>query len=432
MRAKAPYGRVEESNGVTRYFQTSRRIKEAIDNGYHKQGERLPGERTLRELFNVSRTTIRRALKQLSDEGVIEIKPGSGVYIKKVPSARPAALKRLGLTVWQGEDLAYHPATLDVLRGINRVLDGRNHVLRIIPVNGENIENLRYDNMLDSCGIDGLMLTVTGIPDSHVKMIRKLVPEMVVSRSIPGLVSVVMDFSSAARNLTEHLIGLGHSRIAYLSVSDEKDNPLGGFNGYRQALRRARIRFDGELTGWGFYTVDSGYRMSRAVMNLKEPPTAVITGDDFMAMGAKRAFDELGIRCPREVSLASFGDFPFAEHLNPPLTTVRLAFARFGEAIASGLISLLEGKPAGCVTISGMPVVARGSTGPAPENGPGPQNGPIDGDLIRNSGGLRRFDGKRHDVREGKGGEAVFNRSPWQAGEDLSTQPRVCGPCSML
>ena len=157
----------------------------------------------------------------------------------------------------------------------------------------------------------------------------------------PEVGSVVFRHRKGAELLTEHLIGLGHQRIAYLGgpktwiVDHERRQ------GWLKVLRRA-----GCLPGpvlHGDWTAETGYSEGKKLL-LQHPGefTAVIVGGDMMTVGLLRAFTEAGIKVPAEISIGSFGDFPWAGLLTPALTTVRQDFAQVGLSGFNCLMNLLE------------------------------------------------------------------------------------------
>lgn len=340
------YKRIRKKDGILRYYQVSQQIKEAIKIGCHKKGEKIPSERKLEELFGVSKTTIRRALDDLEKEGLIRREWGSGVYIAKELKPRDISQKVVGLTVWQGEDLSYHPATIDILRGINKIAALESCMLEIISINSSIIKNNLYEEVLRGCSLDGLLLTVREIPDEHIERIRKLVPRLVLNRYSSELPFVAINFVHAGYELTTHLLKEGHTRISYLSVYSDKENYYSGFHGYRKSLADHGIKFDERLTRFapGSLTIENGFNLACEVLSGKEIPTAIIAGDNFAAIGVKKALDKFGISCPREVSLASFTNFPFTGDISSHITTVQVPFIKFGEEIMKTMVDLIKGK----------------------------------------------------------------------------------------
>ncbi len=171
-------------------------------------------------------------------------------------------------------------------------------------------------------------------------------PEPDIGLPIPCIVS---DNRGGARQGVEHLIALGHHRIAYVSGSNSSQNRL-RLGGYRQALKEHDIRLRDEFILSGSWSWSSGYECASRAMELANPPTALFCANDNMALGSMCALKERGYSIPRDVSILGFDDIPAAQRSQPPLTTIRqqtktmvgqaidlLLRARDGETMESGI-----------------------------------------------------------------------------------------------
>lgn len=120
--------------------------------------------------------------------------------------------------------------------------------------------------------------------------------------------TVVSDDVAGARAAVEHLIGLGHRRIAHLLGDQQGSTAIQRYEGYRQALHAARLPFDERLVAGGHYTVEEGARATGPVLDLSEPPSAIFAANDTMAEGALQVLAERGLQAPRDVSLVGYGN----------------------------------------------------------------------------------------------------------------------------
>jgi LacI family transcriptional regulator len=134
------------------------------------------------------------------------------------------------------------------------------------------------------------------------------------------LPAVVFDRARAARMATEHLIELGHRRIAFLAIPDQR------LAGYRQALTAHRIRFDEELvkTFEPATPTKSAYQITSELITRKEKPTAIFTATDESAIAAMAAINDSGLNVPRDIAIASIDNIEMAAMVRPALTTVRV------------------------------------------------------------------------------------------------------------
>jgi DNA-binding LacI/PurR family transcriptional regulator len=156
--------------------------------------------------------------------------------------------------------------------------------------------------------------------------------------------SVRIDDLAVGRLATEHLLSLGHRRIAH--IGGDPMEPL-NFNapvdrraGWSSALRAAGIEPDAELDLPGFFTVDGGQTAMRRLLALQDPPTAVFAGSDEMAFGALAALREAGRSAPRDVSVVGVDDHELAAAAG--LTTVRQPVVEQGRTAAGLLLGALS------------------------------------------------------------------------------------------
>lgn len=163
-----------------------------------------------------------------------------------------------------------------------------------------------------------------------------------------SVTSVTADNRSGSVAMTNRLIENGHRRIAFLGTATSWPMIEQRFAGYREALQAAGIPFDPALARFeGEWNAATGGRMTEALCGIHEPPTAILAGNDLLAMGAIAALKGRGLRVPDDVCVAGFDDFAFSEHTDPPLTTVRVPGFDLGRRAAVRLIARIEGREDG-------------------------------------------------------------------------------------
>jgi DNA-binding LacI/PurR family transcriptional regulator len=145
------------------------------------------------------------------------------------------------------------------------------------------------------------------------------------------------------RLAVEHLIELGHRRILHISGPHEWISASNRLAAYRHTLGQAGLATFESIEG--DWSAASGYAAGRA-MPAESGFTAVVVANDQMALGALRAFTEMGLRVPEDISVVGFDDIPESEFLIPPLTTVRLDFAEQGRFAVETLVARIEGREA--------------------------------------------------------------------------------------
>jgi len=177
---------------------------------------------------------------------------------------------------------------------------------------------------------------------------------------------VISDNVDGAARAVRYFHSIGHRRIATITGLLDKRPGADRLRGYRQALQACGLAYRDEYVAYGDFYVESGRRAMADLLSLDEPPTAVFAASDMMALGAIRAVGDAGLNVPADVSVIGFDDIQLADHMNPPLTTVRQDKAGLGVAAGTALVRLIDGKPDDVTQSTVLPVelVRRGSTRP--------------------------------------------------------------------
>ncbi|MGW6129875.1 LacI family DNA-binding transcriptional regulator [Cellulomonas sp. NPDC055163] len=184
----------------------------------------------------------------------------------------------------------------------------------------------------------------------------------------PDVVSVGSTNWAGGRTATEHLLALGHRRIAWIGGPDTSAAARERFHGYRAALDSAGVDLDPDLVRHGLFSVDTGRTGGHALLSAARPPTAVIAGDDEIAVGVLGAARELGVPVPARLSVVGFDDTPQAAWTSPPLTSVHQPLTGMGRMAVETVLAMSAGvEPASRYVQLATSLVVRDSTGPAPD-----------------------------------------------------------------
>lgn len=180
---------------------------------------------------------------------------------------------------------------------------------------------------------------------------------------------VRIDSMQAMELLMEHLISLGHRKIALIGGSKHVLATFEKLQRYKQILKEQLIEFDAELvaedTGYDF---ESGYLAMNEMLDKGVRPTAVIAINDFSAMGIMKSLFEHNMKVPQDISLVSYDNTYMAEMAIPRLTSIDYNYDEFGKKLVDTAVSLIEKKKTGRVRMVNPTLVVRESSGPAPEN----------------------------------------------------------------
>jgi LacI family transcriptional regulator len=139
-----------------------------------------------------------------------------------------------------------------------------------------------------------------------------------------------------------HLIDLGHSRIAHIAGLFDGRVGAERYAAYRDALQRIGYPVRPEYVRSGDFSAQSGYDGMKQLLALADPPTVVTTACDVQAVGAIRAIEEAGLRCPDDVAVTGFDDAPWAATMSPSLTTVRQPAREVGRTAVDVLVGLIK------------------------------------------------------------------------------------------
>ncbi|MFL9656232.1 LacI family DNA-binding transcriptional regulator [Streptomyces sp. PB17] len=177
-----------------------------------------------------------------------------------------------------------------------------------------------------------------------------------------GAIALTFDNRGGGRELTEHLIGLGHRRLGYIAGPEERTTTRHRLEGHRTALAAHGIEEDPRWTVHGRYDRQAGYEATLELLRRDPTLTAVVAANDSVALGACAALRDSGLRIPDDVSVAGFDDLPFSIDAVPALTTVRLPLAE-AAARAGRVATGREEAPVGGIAVVRGELMVRGSSG---------------------------------------------------------------------
>jgi DNA-binding LacI/PurR family transcriptional regulator len=278
---------------------------------------------------------------------------------------------------FHGSDLASNPFYGEVMEGVEEALRDHNYHIFFKTVTGNYETDIEEVNrLIEDQELAGLILASYEIDRNLIINIHdSKIPFVLVDNDLwdENIDCVMSDNIRGARRMVNHLIELGHQRIAFISgplshtCLDER------YIGYRQALREANIEFDETMVNIqkkaGFF-VEEGYRATMELFTKRTvKPTAIFAAADVLAIGAMKALHELGYRIPEDVSVAGFDDIAMAQHTIPPLTTVRIFKREMGNLAGKRLFELINHTNPKAIKLTvSVELVLRETTGPVKED----------------------------------------------------------------
>ena len=217
--------------------------------------------------------------------------------------------------------------------------------------------------------VDGILIVALPPQDPDLESIVNLgMPTAMIGGVTPGIDCVVIDDVAAAREATEYLISLGHSRIALISGKSGAARFTAGSQrerGYRAVMAEHSLVEDPMLEVSGHFTIEGGESGMDALLNQLNPPTAVFAMSDEMAFGAIRSLRTHGLEPGRDVSIVGIDDHPMSSYLG--LTTIAQPVADLGKKAGERLLVQLAGSDSlgGNDRVTQLPteLMVRSSTG---------------------------------------------------------------------
>jgi len=215
---------------------------------------------------------------------------------------------------------------LEILRGTEQAAEEIGFAVLMGNTKGDIRRSVTYFDQVASRRADGIILLTGVLPPGMNTAPAKLPPLVVAAESLKesSLPTVAIDHTGGAEEAVRYITSQGHKRIAHIAGPDHVMSSRARANGYRKALRSARLAVDESLIQRGDFSVGSGEKMVQVLMQQKPTPTAVFCANDEMAIGAIRALKASGLSVPDDVSVVGFDDQEVAELYDPPLTTVHI------------------------------------------------------------------------------------------------------------
>jgi DNA-binding LacI/PurR family transcriptional regulator len=292
-------------------------------------GSKIPSERDLSIKLEVSRTTVRNAIQQLTMRGMFDRKIGQGTFVRQrlgaVQSARPAAKGTFGYVICKERSLRKPISSeafyFDIFAGIEEesVRSGRHMLFSYLDEHSAE-EVAAFRSFLDK--VDGLVVEEARDPAFLDLIERSGVPTALLAPTATHerLDCVTMDIGAGVRKALRFMRGLGHERIGIVN------GPLG--------IESARVRFaawkeetqDDESLACGGdgWSAEAGYAAMDDLIDRRPDITAVFCATDLLAVGALSALARHGLRVPEDVGVVGFDDTELARHSSPPLTTMKI------------------------------------------------------------------------------------------------------------
>jgi DNA-binding LacI/PurR family transcriptional regulator len=280
------------------------------------------------------------ATRQAIDEAVRELgyRPNGVARSLRTKSTQTIALLLPDIT---------NPFFPRLVRGVQVAARRRGYLMLLASAEGDAAGEQDYLELFRANAVDGALVVGVSIPaDRIAEVVAEGFPIVSLDRDIdcPDVPLVQVDNRAGARAAVEHLVGLGHRRIAHISGPSGLGISRERIAGYREALAAARLPADPALLVEGDYEEDGGAVAAARLVDSAADFTAIFAANDLTAIGAMGALHERGLRIPGDVSVVGFDDLRLASYVSPGLTTISQPAAEIGERAAGILIDIIRGR----------------------------------------------------------------------------------------
>jgi LacI family transcriptional regulator len=242
------------------------------------------------------------------------------------------------------------PSVPEIMRGVAAVVERTSYEIVLYTIGSTRDHSEILDRILAMKLTSGFLAICPGPLAGHLVRLHEQGLSIVTidDQELPIQTPWVgTDNYVGGYEITRHLIQLGHRRIAYIQGPREFRCVRERYEGYCRALTEAGIVVDPELViAGGEFTIEGGEACARTIFSrsVSERPDAIFAGNDQMAYGVLRVVEEFGIRVPADIAVVGFDDIPLAEHMKPPLTTIRQPLFEMGETAAELLLSIIDAR----------------------------------------------------------------------------------------
>ncbi|MGH3293981.1 MAG: LacI family DNA-binding transcriptional regulator, partial [Trebonia sp.] len=260
-----------------------------------------------------------------------------------------------------------NPLFPPMVRGLEDRLAAAGYVALIGNTDSDDKRERMVFDQMRARHVDGFVLAtaITGSP-ILAEAAEDDVPVVLMNRTSQDypFSSVSVDNEQGLRAAVAHLVSLGHTRIGHIAGPQNVSTGAARLRGFQASMAAHKLQVtDGQVVYASAYSLEEGMRCGKELLGARRDLTAVVAGNDMLAVGCYGAFDELDLRCPEDVSVIGFNDMPFIDRLRPPLSSVRFPHYQLGTEAASLLVERIDAKDSPVKILFLAPeLVARGST----------------------------------------------------------------------
>ncbi|MDQ4055329.1 MAG: LacI family transcriptional regulator [Actinomycetota bacterium] len=260
-----------------------------------------------------------------------------------------------------------NPLFPPIVRGIEEVLDAAGYSGLVVNTDNDPVRERTQVESLRSRQVEGLIVATAMLEHPLLEQLEREGVRMVMVNRRPDGVdvsSITPDDATGIRLAVDHLASLGHRRIAHLAGPDTTSTGVTRARAFRGAVRDLGLDDDPALVRTcELWNEEAGAEALRGLLDAGAAFTAIVAGNDLIALGCYDVFAERDIACPDDISVVGFNDMPFLDKMRPPLTTVAIPHHQIGVEAARLLLDAISepDRPSRSVLLP-LSLVVRGST----------------------------------------------------------------------
>lgn len=322
-------------------------IREEMESGRLMPGQKMYSENELKDMFGMSRQTVRHAISILEQEGIIYKIQGSGTYINDTRLANLEKKTRIAVVTTYVDSYIF-PSTI---QGIENVLFEKGYSVQIAFTNNQNSrEKTILEDIISRNEVAGIIMETTksGIPNPNLPLFRELgkkkMPILFINSYYPllDIPHVSMNDKMAGRKITKYLIDRGHRKIGGIFKLDDGQGHQ-RYAGYLRAMYEAKLQLDDTSIMWVDTEDVKHLEKSRdKILERFENCTAVVCYNDEVAFGVIDILTKGNIRVPEDVSIISVDDSDLAVLGDVKITSVPHPMEKLGEKAARNLLEMIQ------------------------------------------------------------------------------------------
>lgn len=298
-------------------------------------GQQSWGIRELAERFGVSQMTVRRDLQELSENGILRRHHGGAVSTQR---------KEIGILLVAPSGKYSDPFFNAFLEGVDRKLQELGYRIAYINTRAEVSTEAQVRDLLLSSEVSGIILVGPPLGEESLNYLKANMRNLVgtIDSIGVGYDEITFDGHSGIRAVVDHLVSLGRRRLAFITGRYDQRQ-----QGFVDAVRDHNLPSEEELCvtvpfGIAGWTAELGHQGVSELMQLPEPPDAIVCASDLIAIGAVQWLHQHSFRIPDDVAVTGFDDIPESTIIVPSLTTVHVHKQFMGELAAERVVRRIE------------------------------------------------------------------------------------------